>query len=365
MRGTVTAPFVICAISLLGPHADTLRAASPRPRTLYVVSTAGEANKRNTLSIVDVPSWRISTTVRLRYPQPRSVAVDPVGRVWVTYSAGRDPAAQDRVQVLADSGKLLATLDSCRGPEAGIAFAAGRAFVACSEDGRSGRVNVLDATTLASIGTIQIPAPTGDAYFLTAIAASDTRVVLAGMTKGPDAGRRYAAITTLDPMRLAVTWQSKPIADLDVWSIVPYASDFLLANVASAESRDPTRRADVMRLRPGNQLDRITVTPSPLWAAVADDVLYLYHNPSWNSVSASTARALSSYHLTRHTMTQWDLPDGFDAGAIAVLGDRIALASPDTGPGRRAGVYAFDVRDRVLVDPIPLAGAEKLATGGT
>jgi hypothetical protein len=365
MRGTVTAPFVICAISLLGPHAGTLRAASPRPGTLYVVSTAGEANKRNTLSIVDVPSWRISTTVRLRYPQPRSVAVDPVGRVWVTYSAGRDPAAQDRVQVLADSGKLLATLDSCRGPEAGIAFAAGRVFVACSEDGRSGRVHVLDATTLASIGTIQIPAPTGDAYFLTAIAASDTRVVLAGMTKGPDAARRYAAITILDPVRLAVAWQSKPIADLDVWSIVPYASDFLLANVASAESRDPTRRADVMRLRPGNQLDRITVTPSPLWAAVADDVLYLYHNPSWNSVSASTARALSSYHLTRHTMTQWDLPDGFDAGAIAVLGDRIALASPDAGPGRRAGVYAFDLRDRVLVDPIPLAGAEKLATGGT
>jgi hypothetical protein len=127
----------------------------------------------------------------------------------------------------------------------------------------------------------------------------------------------------------------------------------------------PSRRADVLRLRPGNRLDRIAVAPSPLWAAVADDVLYLYHDRSWNSVSASTARALSSYHLTRHTVTQWDLPDGFDAGAIAVLGDRIALASPDAGPGRRAGVYAFDVRDLVLVDPIPLASAEKLATGGT
>jgi hypothetical protein len=80
-------------------------------------------------------------------------------------------------------------------------------------------------------------------------------------------------------------------------------------------------------------------------------------------VSTSAARALSAYHLSKHTVTQWALPDGFDAGAIAVLGDRIALASPDAGPGRRAGVYAFDVRDRVLVDPIPLAGAEKLALG--
>jgi len=365
MRGTVTAAFAICALSSFAPHAGTLQAAAPRARTLYVVSTAGEANGRSTLSSVDVPSWRISTTVRLRYPQPRSVAVDPVGRVWVTYSALRERAAEDRVQVVADSGTLLTTLDSCRGPEAGIGFAAGRAFVACSEDGRSGRVNVLDATTLAPIGSIRIPAPTGDAYFLTAIAASDTRVVLVGMTKGPDPARRYAAITTLDPVRLAVAWQSEPIADLDVWSIVPYGSDFLLTNVASAESRDPTRRADVLRLRPGNRLDRITVAPSPLWAAVADDVLYLYHDRSWNSLSASTARALSSYHLTRHTVTQWDLPDGFNAGAIAVLGDRIALASPDAGPGRPAGVYAFDVRDRVLVDPIPLGGAEKLATGGT
>src|SRR5262245_5176190 len=365
MRRAVASTFAICAFSLCGPRAGTLQAASPRPRALYVVSMAGRADDRTTLSIVDVPSWRISTTVRLRYPQPRSVAVDPAGRVWVTYSAGRDPAAEDRVQVLADSGKLLATLDSCRGPEAGIAFAAGRAFVACSEDGRSGRVKVLDATTLASIGTIQVPAPTGDVYFLTAIAASDTRVVFAGMTKGPDPTRRYAAITTLDPVRLAVSWQSQPIADLDVWSIVPYGSDFLLANAASAESRDATRRADVLRLRPGNRLDRIAVAPSPLWAAVADDVLYLYHNRSWNSLSASTARALSSYDLTRHTVTQWDLPDGLDAGAIAVLGDRIALASADAGPGLRAGVSAFDLQDRMLAAPIPLAGAEKLATGGT
>src|SRR5262245_3123744 len=365
MRGTVTSAFAICAISSFAPHAGTLQAASPWPRTLYVVSTAGTANGRDTLSIVDVPSWRISTTVRLPYPQPRSVTVDPVGRVWVTYSARREPTAEDRVQVLADSGKLLATLDSCRGPEAGIGFAAGRAFVACSEDGRSGRVNVLDATTLAPIGTIRIPAPTGDAYFLTAIAASDTRVVLAGMTKGPDPTRRYAAITTLDPRRMTVAWQSEPIADLDVWSIVPYGSEFILANVASAESRDPSQRADVLRLGPGNRLDRITVAPSPLWAAVADDVLYLYHDRSWNSVSASTVRALPSSPLTRHTVTQWDLPDGFAAGAIAVLGNRIALASADAGPGRRAGVYAFDLQDRMLVDPIPLAGAEKLATGGT
>src|SRR5262249_59183510 len=118
-------------------------------------------------------------------------------------------------------------------------------------------------------------------------------------------------------------------------------------------------------VEPGKRLDRITVAPSPLWAAVADDVLYLYHDRSWNSLSASTARALSSYDLTRHTVREWGLPDGFDARAIAVLGDRIVLASPDPGPGRAAGVYAFDVRDRALVDPIPLAGAEKLATGGT
>ena len=72
--------------------------------------------------------------------------------------------------MLEASGKVRKTLNSCRAPEAGIAFDAGRAFVACSEDGRGGRVTVLDATTFAPIGTISVAPPIGDTYFLTAIA---------------------------------------------------------------------------------------------------------------------------------------------------------------------------------------------------
>jgi hypothetical protein len=354
---------LVAAISCLVFSAGALQAESRR-HSLYVLSVADDAGRhgRSTLGIVDVPSWRLTETVPLLSSTARSLAVDPQGRPWVAY-AGRHERTDDRVQIITQAGEPPRTLRSCTNPEAGIAFAARRAFIACTQNGLGGRLDVLDANTFARLDTVPVPPPAGGAYYLTAIAASETRVVLVGMTRGSDPKRRYAAITTLDPVRLSVTWQSDPIADLDVWSIVPYGDDFLLAKVASGDSDEGHKRADVLRLRPTNTLDRIAVAPSPLWSAVADDVLYLYHNPSWNSVSTSPTRALSAYHLSKRTIIRWPLPDGFDAGGIAVVGNKIVLASSAPGHERQSGIYAFDIGNKLLIDPIRLPGAEKVVPG--
>jgi hypothetical protein len=364
MWRAVVPTLLVAAISCLVFSGGELQAESCRAHSLYVLSVADGVGRygRSTLSVVDVPSWRLTETISLLPRTARSLAIDPQGRPWVSY-AGRHEQIDDRVQVITEAGAPLTMLRSCTNPEAGIAFAAGRAFIACVQNGLGGRLDVLDANTFARLDTIPVPPPAGGAYYLTAVAASETRVVLAGMTKGPDPKRRYAAITTLDPARLSVTWQSDPIADMDVWSIVPYGDDFLLANVASGESHEAQKRADVLRLRPTNTLDRMAVASSPLWSAVADDVLYLYHNPSWNSVSTTPTRALSAYHLIKRTVTRWPLPDGFDAGGIAVVGNKIVLASSAPGHERQSGIYAFDIRDKLLIDPIRLPGAEKVAPG--
>jgi len=348
------------ALAVIVCHGRPAHAAQAVSGMLYVLSTGD--NGRSTLRTVDVPSWRVTETVSLPRPRGRALALDPQGRPWVTHSGGPE-RDDDRVRVLAGSGAPSTTMRTCRRPDAGIAFAAGRAFVACAENGLGGSVDVFDVNTLAHVATISVAPPAGGAYYLTAVAASGARVVLAGMAKGPDPKRRYAAIATLDAEQPAVTWQSEPIADLDVWSIVPYGEDFLLANVASGASGETEHRADVLRLRPTNQLERITVAPSPLWAAVANDVLHLYHNPSWNSVSSSPTRMLSAYHLTKRTVTRRTLPDGFDAGSIAVVGDKIVLAS--SGDGRGRGVYAYDMKDELLVEPIPVPDADKLAVVGS
>jgi len=248
------------ALAVIVCHGRPAHAAQAVSGMLYVLSTGD--NGRSTLRTVDVPSWRVTETVSLPRPRGRALALDPQGRPWVTHSGGPE-RDDDRVRVLAGSGAPSTTMRTCRRPDAGIAFAAGRAFVACAENGLGGSVDVFDVNTLAHVATISVAPPAGGAYYLTAVAASGARVVLAGMAKGPDPKRRYAAIATLDAEQPAVTWQSEPIADLDVWSIVPYGEDFLLANVASGASGETEHRADVLRLRPTNQLERITVAPFP------------------------------------------------------------------------------------------------------
>jgi hypothetical protein len=46
-----------------------------------------------------------------------------------------------------------------------------------------------------------------------------------------------------------------------------------------------------------------------------------------------------------------------------VVGNKIVLASSAPGHERHSGIYAFDIGDKLLIDPIRLPGAEKVAPG--
>ena len=101
-------------------------------------------------------------TVSLLRLRARALALAPQGRPWVTYS-GRPGLDDDRVQVLSAAGTVLSSLRTCRKPDAGIAFATGRAFVACSENGLGGSIDVVDLESLEHRKTIAIAPPAGGA----------------------------------------------------------------------------------------------------------------------------------------------------------------------------------------------------------
>jgi hypothetical protein len=152
MRRVLIVASVLAVVASRGTRAGTAQLASDSGRTLYVLS-GGDG--RSTSSTVDVPAWRVTETVSLLHAHARTLALDPQGRRWVTYSGGSEHD-DDRVQVLAASGAPSMTMRTCRNPEAGIAFGAGRAFIACSENGLGGSVEVIVLMSLGHVATIRV-----------------------------------------------------------------------------------------------------------------------------------------------------------------------------------------------------------------
>ena len=312
---------------------STVQTKKPLQRPSYVLSgyNASAGFPHNSLTIFDAATWLVHRQVPIPHSWAKNFSRDPQGRLWIGFS-GNIQKSDNRLQVYSSQGDLVKTLQPCVDPEAGISFAAGRAFVACAEKGFAGKVVVLNLNTLAVEKTIPLSLPNKN-FLLVASAASEDAVVVAGS----------GAIAIIDPRSLTVQAQLQLGDNIDIWDIIPHKGRFYLLNVGSWQQ--PREQAkDVLVLEPGKppKITPLALAPSPLWGAIEGDVLYTYHNPTWNQANSDSTRLLSRIELTSGNVRTWKLPDGWDASDLAVIDGKVILVRWLGSGSTEDGLYEFD-----------------------
>ena len=328
------------------------------PLAVVLSGAPGQIHKLHELTATGISR----TAVRLSQPGASAAAMDAQGRVWV---GGRSVHGLPMTSISVISADLAqqTRVTTTENPGVGIVFARGKAYVAATNSGFGGSVTQIDPATLATRNAT-IPPPHGPSYILTSIAANDNQIVVAGMVAGPDPRKRYAALTVIDAEALDIIWQSPPLENTDIWQILPHGDRFVLLNVASADDRTPNR-ADLLQLGPDHRLMPLALSgltaASPLWGHLQGDILYAYHNPTWNSVFDSPERALSITNLRTQQSKTVKLPEGMDASDLRVAGQHILLSVKSSTPQHPGGVYTLDLQGEHLRLLASLPDAGKLA----
>ncbi len=297
---------------------------------LLAGSNSGRGFSENALLLFDTATLEPRREVSLPASRARYLRRDPEGRLWIGLSGTMD-RGDDRLLIFSAGGEREAVLHPCGDPEGGVTFAAGRAFVACAEDGFAGRVVALDRETLEPVGELVLQLPNAP-FILLGSGATGGAVAVSGLTSGPDPNLTYTAIAVIDPEAVTLE-QIVPLGPAtDVWAVLPYGERFVLLNAASAHAPEPGARRDVLLFDPQapEAMESLALpAPSPLWGVVADDTLYAYHNPAWNTIHTSPDRTLSRTNLITGESESWPLPDAFEAGDLALVGGRLCLAHWD------------------------------------
>lgn len=309
----------------------------------YVVSGNNENNgfANNALTIFDAKAMTIQHKVALPLSRTKSFSRDPRGNLWIGFS-GNMTDNDDRVQIYSAQGELLKTIQPCVNPEAGISFAAARAFIVCAENGLSGEVAAVNLDTLKTELTLTLGLPNAP-YLLITSAASETTVVVAGLTSGPEE-TSYSVISLIDPQTLTVTAQIPLGKNTDIWRILPHNDRFYLLNAGSY--RQPRDQAnDILILTPGSSpvITPQALTASPLWGAFDGNVLYVYHNSTWNHPIDDPHRQMSRLDMDNGQLQTWTLPDQWEASDLTIINGEIILAKWEYWSGDTDdGLYRFD-----------------------
>ncbi|MFP4343670.1 MAG: hypothetical protein ACLFU8_03150 [Anaerolineales bacterium] len=340
-------------------------ATAPLSAPGYLLAGSNVSNDfdNNALYLFDTaPGPAVTAAARsapLRVDLPRSwvryLNRAPDGRLWIGLG-GDFTRNDDRVQVYSAQGELLHTLRPCNNPEAGITFAAGYAFVGCTNDGFTGTVVVLDPNDFSTVTTLTLALPDAP-VLLVGSGATERHVLLTAMTTGPDPQRSYALANIIDARQLEISAQISLGADTDIWTVLPHEERFYLLNVASARSAAQPR-PDVLILDPDAPAtpERLTLPlASPLWGQIVAGELYVYHHPGWNTTQQEPWRGLSRTPLRGGSGVAWSLPDGFEAGALAVWQGVPCLSHWDAwSPTEEHGLYCLDEEGALqLRFPIP------------
>jgi hypothetical protein len=307
----------------------------------------GAGFARNALVIFDAKTMMVHRKIALPRSWAKNFSRDPHGNVWIGFS-GSMQSSDNRVLIYSALGELVKTLRPCRDPEAGISFAAGRAFIACAEDGFSGKVVVVNLDTLDTVKTLVLSVSDNN-LLLIASAASEETVVVAGLTSGPKENKEneedaaHSVITLIDPHTLTVQAQIRLGKNTDIWRILPHAGRFYLLNVGSW--RQPREQAnDVLVLTPSTPptVTPLALAPSPVWGVIEGNALYAYHNPTWNQTNNDPHRQISRLDLASGQIQTWELPDEWDASDLAIINGEIILVKWEGSGGAKDGLYRFD-----------------------
>ena len=254
-----------------------LRAAHPNGGELIIF----DADTFKIYRSVELPPSGVSYSHRLE--------IDPAGRIWIGFSqAGKDqtPGHVDRVLVFSPDGDLEHELDlGCSGPDAGVAFANGYAFVGCAGFTWS-RVVVIDLNTMEAVkafGGILPPHPDAQkrGFYITAVEEVAGSILVLGYGSPPrdyqPSTLQYATTTgvgVIDPETLTFRgFQTGFRPGIRVLSALEVDGKAWLFNALShLAERLPRTDVYVMDPQTLEIVDRFNLgQPFPTWAEKAED----------------------------------------------------------------------------------------------
>jgi hypothetical protein len=139
----------------------------------------------NEILAMNIETKAIMKRISLIRGNIETISLDPMGRFWAGYSS--DSRIENREQVFTEGGRYSRIVHTEDNPETGIVFSGGKAFIACTRNGFHGAVDVFDLRTFERRKTICLSSgKKWSPYFLSAVAASKSMIVAAGMTNRPD-----------------------------------------------------------------------------------------------------------------------------------------------------------------------------------
>jgi streptogramin lyase len=108
------------------------------------------------------------------------------------------------------------------------------------------------------------------------------------------------------------------------------------------------------------EITALELAAGPRWGAIADDILYAYHEQRQTLYDLQPTTMLSRLDLKSGEVETWPLPNGWGARDLAVMNGYIVLARPEQpGQDGEDGVYRFDPLTgevRLLVDIVDASG---------
>lgn len=326
--------------------------ATPMPaHPLYVIASAVSYHE---LLVVDPASWQIVRRSPLLQVGTWDFSRDPQGRVWLGY--GAEPGADNRVQIFAADGTLLKTFTPCVDPFNKIHFAAGRAFIPCSENGFHAMVVVVDLQSLEIQQKLDIRVDP-DTFLLISSGGSQDYFVLFG---GGDTETNHFIV--IDTHTLAILPPVSLPYGVPV-RILTYQQQFLLLNSNPDPKVDSTQRQDLFVVDATQNFSATTHSSAAwgaLWGAIDGDALYIYHNIEQNGLREDPTRAISRLDLRTQQSEVWSLPDRWNADDLAIVNDEIILvhsigSQPDT-----SGLYRFDPTTGMLTMLVNIPYAQRI-----
>jgi hypothetical protein len=359
-RGFIAA-VLLSALFVCMP-ADAIRAAgkSPNKAYLYVLSSGKRGALRvNTLSLVDANAKTTKELFRLEKGSVETLSRDPYGRFWAGYTSP-DGRRENRVQVFSADGSFSKTVLTADNPGAGIIFSGRRAFIACTQNGFSGAIDVFDQNTLTQIKTIELSSGIKKTpYYLTAMACDGKRIAVAGMTTGPVQSLNYCVITVIDCLSLSIIMRTKPLEGVDIWSILPYRGSFIMLNNAF-RGKANGNYSGLLVLAGDSRIKEMSGYPSPLMGMIKGDILYTFHNGAFNSTSSEASRKLSILNLRTKKMSVWTLPDNWNCSGMAATGSKILLLNSEAPQRKAGGIYEFSPEDKKLSQMMSITDASRM-----
>lgn len=279
----------------------------------------------------------------MELPLPKSrietANIAPDGTLWLGLSGGSS-WENDRVVVLDTAGNELSEIHACLFPTAGIWFYNDRAIIVCRDTGFFATIAEINLSTFAVERKLQIKISDQQPFMAVSSGLSGSSLGVIGLTAGPQESLTYSVLSIVDLDTFSVSGMIDLGAGTNIWSVLPYEGRFLLLN---AQGKDDPQKQDMILVTPNDKKIEKAITlptPSPLWGAIADEVLYSFHNSGWNSIFVSPDRFLCSTNLVTYQQSCLQLPENFYSYGMEIIGGNPCVTH--WGDEGSSGLYCLE-----------------------